>query len=63
MVTERCDEAVAIIASLALNFLAARLFVRRRSHTAPGWKLWMAPILNVEGMKANHPYLWPGQAL
>lgn len=30
---------------------------------AAGLQLWLAPILNVEGMGADHPYLWPGQAL
>jgi hypothetical protein len=28
---------------------------------APAWKLWLAPILNDEGMGADHPYLWPSQ--
>jgi hypothetical protein len=52
----------AIIASLALNFLVVGLFARGRSPMAPGWQLWLAPILNDEGMGADHPYLWPGQA-
>lgn len=63
MITGRCDGMTSMTASLALNSMVAWLFVRGRIPMAVGLQLWLAPILNVEGMGADHPYLWLGQAL
>jgi hypothetical protein len=49
-------------ASRALNSMVAWLFARVKGLMVAGLQLWLAPILNVEGMGFDHPYLWPGQA-
>jgi hypothetical protein len=50
-------------ASRTLNLMVVWLFTRVKGLMVAGLQLWMDLILNVEGMGADHPYLWPGQAL
>ena len=50
-------------ASRTLNLMVVWLFTRVKGLMAAGLQLWMDPILNVEGMGVDHPYLWLGQAL